>query len=186
MACKSSSPGLTRWSDDYWMVLRHLRRDLSDSDLRRCKVPTKGCPAVYRSLVLPHLSNSYLYSFGTPDADFRSVMKILSALADRNFSVGTLRVYAYQDALFDYHSIDTVFGGGMRLDALELSLYEHQLATLIKATDFFQMSTVRKLKALKLYAVRTRDKHALGTEPICLLLCTRGTHFSCDPAFSKI
>lgn len=168
------------------MVLRHLRRDLSDSDLRRCKVPTKGCPAVYRSLVLPHLSNSYLYSFGTPDADFRSVMKILSALADRNFSVGTLRVYAYQDALFDYHSIDTVFGGGMRLDALELSLYEHQLATLIKATDFFQMSTVRKLKALKLYAVRTRDKHALGTEPICLLLCTRGTHFSCDPAFSKI
>lgn len=57
------------------------------------------------------------------------------------------------------------FNNGMRLDALELSLYEHGLSTLIMTTNFFGKPTIRILKALKLRLLRLPQMLVCLTAP---------------------
>ncbi|KAH7673000.1 hypothetical protein AAVH_42520 [Aphelenchoides avenae] len=57
---------------------------------------------------------------------------MLAAPAERNFSIDTLRIWAGEELdegeLSDYRSMDAMFGGGMHLGSLELSLFENKNA----------------------------------------------------------
>ncbi|KAH7709080.1 hypothetical protein AAVH_23661 [Aphelenchoides avenae] len=82
---------------------------------------------------------------------------MVADLADRNFSLDGLRMGTDDDrmgaessGLSDYSSMDTIINGGMRLETLDLCLFEHELASLVKTTDFFRTPGVRKLETLKL------------------------------------
>lgn len=136
------------------MSLRHFRSELPYSDLRRFKVPSESGPAADCSLVGRYLSNSHLFHLQTPYSDSRFAIKLLAAFANRNVSVETLLMSSCGGGLLDYRSMNVVFDGGMRLATLELHMFEHELATLVKTTDFFRSPTVRKLKELKLHLVR--------------------------------
>ncbi|KAH7719190.1 hypothetical protein AAVH_13348 [Aphelenchoides avenae] len=134
----------------YWMVLRHFRRDLCYNDMRRFKVPSEAGPSADCAVILHHLSNSHVRSFKTMGSNSRFAVKMLAAVADRNVSVGALRLRPDEGRLTDYRSMDTVFDGAMRLASLELHILEHEFATIVKTTDFFRMATVGRLKTLKL------------------------------------
>ncbi|KAH7709072.1 hypothetical protein AAVH_23653 [Aphelenchoides avenae] len=122
---------------------------------KQFEVPSKDGPAAYCALIIHHLSNSHLFAFKSPESDSRFALKMLAALANRNFSIGALRMRDDGGGLSDYRSMDVVVAGGMRLDALELSMFEHEFLSLVKTTDFFCMSTVARLKTLKPELVRT-------------------------------
>lgn len=138
----------------YWLVLRHFRSDLLYSDQRRFKIPSEAGPAVDCALIVRHLSDCQLFDFKPPESDAPFTLKMLAALANRNFSIGALRMRTDGGGLSDYRSMNTVFGGGMRLAAIELRLFDHKFTSLVKTTDFFRMPTVQRLKALKLHLVR--------------------------------
>lgn len=148
-----------KFSGIYWIEFRHFRRDLPYSDMRRFEIPSEAGPVADCTLIICHLNNSHLFAFKRPDPDSRFVIKMLAALATRNVSVDTLRLLDDDDAFSDYQSVAAVFGGGMRVATLELSLFEHEFTSLVKTIDFFRMSTVRRLKALKLQLVRTSIVH---------------------------
>lgn len=138
---------------EYQVVLRRFQSDLTYSDMRRFKVPSEFGPLVDCALIVRHLSNSHLFHFKRPEPSSRFVIKMLAALGDRNFSVGsTLRLW--DEELSDYRSMHAAFGGGTRVTTLELSLFEHKFASLVKTTDFFRTSAVQRLKVLKLRLVR--------------------------------
>lgn len=79
---------------------------------------------------------------------------MLAALADRNVSLGRLKVRFLDGAMTDYRSFDAIFGGGMRLGALKLYMHEDCLHRLIKTTDFFRMPAMQRLSEFKLELVR--------------------------------
>lgn len=136
------------------MTLRHFRRELPYSDLRRFKIPSAAGPAADCALVRRYLSNCHVFDFKTPDSDSRFFIQMIAALVDRNFSAETLRMCSRGGGLLDYRSMDIVFDGGLRLETLEMNLFAQEFATLVKTIDFFRTPTVRKLKALKLHLVR--------------------------------
>lgn len=156
----------------YWMVLRHFRSEVPYSDMRRFRVTSRRAPAAYCSLIRRYLSNGHLFDFKTPEFAARFAVKMIAALVDRNFSVGALQLRAKDDqhpfhcpldtrairlqlsGLSDYRSMNTVFGGAMRLTTLEMSLFEDVCATLVMTTDFLRMRAVQRLKTLKLQLVR--------------------------------
>lgn len=79
---------------------------------------------------------------------------MLAALVvGRNFSVGRLQMHAWDGKLTDYRSMDVIFGGGLRLDALHLYIGRQGLTNLIKTVDFLRMPTVQGLKELKFLPV---------------------------------
>ncbi|KAH7697471.1 hypothetical protein AAVH_35446, partial [Aphelenchoides avenae] len=134
----------------YWLVLHHLRRDLTYSDARRFKLPSAEGPAADCVLIRRYLSNSYVTDLKTPYSDGRFSLKMLSALVSNNScSVGRLRLGALDGQLTDYRSMEVVFGGGLHLNALSLSISSLSLAKLIKTTDFLRLPTIQGLTELK-------------------------------------
>ncbi|KAH7696026.1 hypothetical protein AAVH_36906, partial [Aphelenchoides avenae] len=115
------------FSGAYWMALRHFPSDLPYSDVRRFGLPSKAESAADCALILHYLSNIYLLSFERPyyDSDYRFTVKMLAALAGRNFSIDTLEMWGRYGGLSDYRSMRAAFNGGMRLASLELDLLEH-------------------------------------------------------------
>ncbi|KAH7718273.1 hypothetical protein AAVH_14341, partial [Aphelenchoides avenae] len=79
----------------------------------------------------------------------RFAIRMLADVATRNFSVGYLRLYAGDDYLVDYRSMDIILGG-LRIEVLDLRLTEDRFVGLIKTTDFFRLTTIQGLKELKL------------------------------------
>lgn len=70
---------------------------------------------------------------------------------------------ANEVGMTDYRCMNVIFDGGMRLSTLELHLFEHQLATLIKTVDFLRMQTVQRLEVLKLRLVCTELLRSVRT-----------------------
>ncbi|KAH7695024.1 hypothetical protein AAVH_37923, partial [Aphelenchoides avenae] len=81
--------------------------------------------------------------------EYRFALRVMAALANRNFSVALLRLYAGDDRLTDYRSMDTVFGG-MRVASVGLTAKEDRFVGLVKTTDFFRLPTIQGLKELRL------------------------------------
>ncbi|KAH7693330.1 hypothetical protein AAVH_39637 [Aphelenchoides avenae] len=103
--------GLSRvahFSGIYLMTLRHYSRDHPYSDMRQFQVPSAAGSAADCALLCRYLSNSHVLDFMTPQCDSRFAFKMLAALADRNFSVGALRMNVDQCGLSDYRCMDTV------------------------------------------------------------------------------
>lgn len=67
--------------------------------------------------------------------------------------MGRLRLRVIDGSLTGDGSVDAVFGGEMRLGALNLWIQEGSLRRLIKTTDFLRMSAVQRLTELKLLLV---------------------------------
>lgn len=79
---------------------------------------------------------------------------MLATLVDRNTSMGRLQMRAFGGPLTDYRSMDAVFGGEMRLGALNLWIREDCRERLIRTTDFLRMTAVQGLTELTLILVR--------------------------------
>lgn len=153
------------WNGFYWFTLHHFQHDLPYNDERQFRMPSDSAETD-SSLVRSYLSNSHVASLRMPDESvlsFRSkaevdeiylcecrfALRMLAALANRNFSVGHLQLFAGADRLTDYRSMDAVFGG-MRIKNVELRATEDRIVDLVKTTDFFRLATVQGLKKLKL------------------------------------
>ncbi|KAH7719208.1 hypothetical protein AAVH_13366 [Aphelenchoides avenae] len=133
----------------YWLIFHHFRRDLTYSNVRRFKLPSAEGAATDCALIRRYLSNSYVTDFKSPYSDGRFSLKMLAALVDRNFTVDRLRVGALDGQLTDYRSMDVVFGGGLRMNALSVAISSQSLASLIKTTEFLRLPTVQGLEELK-------------------------------------
>ncbi|KAH7713842.1 hypothetical protein AAVH_18787 [Aphelenchoides avenae] len=130
----------------YRCVLHHFRRDIAYTDVRRLVIPSTEGPAADGALI-PYYAND------------RFVLRMLAALVvGRNFSVGRLQMHAWDGKLTDYRSMDVIFGGGLRLDALHLYIGRQGLTNLIKTVDFLRMPTVQGLKELKFLPVNAKLK----------------------------
>ncbi|KAH7706685.1 hypothetical protein AAVH_26099 [Aphelenchoides avenae] len=153
------------WTGFYWFTLTHLQRDLSYDDERLFKMPSSTAAADtalicrYRSnshvarLRMPGDSVLYLCSRNETDEtlrdEYRFAIRMLADVATRNFSVGYLRLYAGDDPLTNYRSMDIILGG-MRIEVLDLWPSEDRFANLIKTTDFFHLRTIHGLRELRL------------------------------------
>ncbi|KAH7709760.1 hypothetical protein AAVH_22957 [Aphelenchoides avenae] len=133
----------------YWMVIDHVQRDLPYTDVRRFKLPSTAGAEDDCALIRHCFSHSHVADLQASRADFHVAIKMLARLASRNFSVGCMDLCADAQRLSDYRSMDVVFGG-LRMSELDLSCEEHRFVELVKTTDFFRMSTVQKLRQLKL------------------------------------
>ncbi|KAH7729756.1 hypothetical protein AAVH_02230 [Aphelenchoides avenae] len=142
---------------DCWMVLHHDRRDPPFEDVRRLKIHSAEASATDCALIRRYLLNSYLADFRIMPDEARFALKMVSALSDWNFSVGRLCLRAEDAPLTDYRSLNTVFGGGLRLTELNLRICETHLGHLIRTTDFWRLPTVQALSELKLLLVRSPD-----------------------------
>lgn len=144
----------------YGLFLRHFGRDSAYTDVRLFKISSTAGPSAECALIRRYLRNSHVAECESLAGEFRFCLKMLAALVDHNFSMGLLWMGELNGPrvdhqLSDYRSLDAVFNGAMRLDALELfHLSEHSFAGLVKTTDLFRMAMVQRLKALKLHLVR--------------------------------
>ncbi|KAH7716715.1 hypothetical protein AAVH_15897 [Aphelenchoides avenae] len=139
-----------RFSGFYWVEIRHLQRDLSYADMRRFKIPSPAGVEGDCDLIRHYLSNSHVADLRPPGSCFPFSIKMLAALASRNFSVGHVCLDTNDDdRLSDYRSMDAIFGG-MRLSSLDLSCEESRFVELVKTTDFYRTPTVQRLRELKL------------------------------------
>ncbi|KAH7716020.1 hypothetical protein AAVH_16576 [Aphelenchoides avenae] len=148
-----------RWfSGFYWVEIRHLQRDLSYADMRRFKIPSPAGVEGDCDLIRHYLSNSHVADLQPPGSCFPFSIKMLAALASRNFSVGSVCLRTDDDArLSDYRSMDAIFGG-MRLSSLDLSCEESRFVELVKTTDFYRTPTAQRLRELALTLRKPRNK----------------------------
>ncbi|KAH7660519.1 hypothetical protein AAVH_43697, partial [Aphelenchoides avenae] len=142
--------GMRRFTGAYWMVIRHVQRGLPYTDARRFVMPSTAGADADCALICHYLSNSHVDDLRAPRADFAFAIKMLANLAARNFSVGCMKLGSGSKSLSDYRSMDVVFGE-MRIRNLHLICAEHRFVELVKTTDFFRSSAVRRLHELKLY-----------------------------------
>ncbi|KAH7712508.1 hypothetical protein AAVH_20163 [Aphelenchoides avenae] len=105
------------------------------------------------ALIRHYLSSSYVADLQATLADFPFAIKMLASLAGRNFSVGSMKLFAEAERLSDYRSMNAVFGG-LLMGNLSLRMAEHRFVELVKTADFFRMSTVQGLRKQKLTFVR--------------------------------
>ncbi|KAH7719700.1 hypothetical protein AAVH_12817 [Aphelenchoides avenae] len=134
------------------VALRRFVRDPSYVDVRRFKLPSEASPASDCALIRRHLSNSYVEYFTPPEWDSRFSFRMLAALVDVNTVIGCLRLVVFDRFTTDYRSLSAVFGGGLRMDTLDIfGVIEHSFVRLIKTTDFFrQPPTIQGLRKMKL------------------------------------
>lgn len=135
------------------MDIVRFHRELPYRESRRFKIPSEAGIAADCLLACRYLSNSHVADFKAPQYDSRFAFKMIAVLTQHNVSLGTVRMCAKEDGLSDYRSLDTIFNGGMSLAALEIRLFDHQFATLVKTTDFFRRPMVQRLETLKLTLV---------------------------------
>ncbi|KAH7706686.1 hypothetical protein AAVH_26100 [Aphelenchoides avenae] len=153
------------WSGFYWFTLTHLQLHLLYDDERLFKMPSSAA-AADSALICRYLSNShmarllvpndsvlYLYSRDETEEtlreEYRFAIRMLASIATRNFSVGYLRLFAGDDPLTDYRSMDVVLGG-MSIEVLDLWASEDRFVNLVKTTDFFHLRTIQRLRELRL------------------------------------
>ncbi|KAH7712501.1 hypothetical protein AAVH_20156 [Aphelenchoides avenae] len=134
----------------FWLKIRHRQRDLSYTDVRRLKIPSTAGAGDDCALIRNYLSNSHLTDLEPPKADdFPFTIKMLASLAACNISVGRVELRAGAERLYDYRSLDAIFGG-LRMNELDLTCYERCFVEFVNTADFFQMSKVQGLRKLKL------------------------------------
>ncbi|KAH7708709.1 hypothetical protein AAVH_24037 [Aphelenchoides avenae] len=176
--------GHAKWpSGNYWLEVRHIQRDVSYTAVRRFKLPSTDGAENDCALIRHYLSNSYVADLRVPDAPDAYLspfaIKMLASLATRNFSVGHIELCAESQRLTDYRSMDAVFIG-MPMSELHLTCYERSFVELVKTTDFFRMSSLQRLRQLRLTLnpawmfedeprSRPRSKSPLWVSGICLL-----------------
>ncbi|KAH7720594.1 hypothetical protein AAVH_11925 [Aphelenchoides avenae] len=158
------------WPVECWLVIRHRQRSMSYTDVRRFEMPSTAGAVNDCTLIRHYLSNSHVADMLSPSDDFAFSIKMLADLASRNCLVGLVQLSAKAERLADYRSMDAVFGG-LRMSDLYLGCEEDRFVELVKTTYFFRMSTVRKLRLLRLTlvwaqtAVQKRDNSYNGNEP---------------------
>ncbi|KAH7717658.1 hypothetical protein AAVH_14939 [Aphelenchoides avenae] len=150
------------FTGEYRTIMHHFRRHFTYVDVRLLKVPCAEGPAADCALIRHYLSNSHVSDVKAPYSDGRFSLKMLAALVvDHNCTMDRLRMGALEGQLTDYRSMDVVFGGGLRLDALSLAISSQSLARLTKTTDFLRLPTIEGLAELKF--LETREKAILGS-----------------------
>lgn len=125
---------------------------MSYTDVRRFEMPSTAGAVNDCTLIRHYLSNSHVADMLSPSDDFAFSIKMLADLASRNCLVGLVQLSAKAERLADYRSMDAVFGG-LRMSDLYLGCEEDRFVELVKTTYFFRMSTVRKLRLLRLTLV---------------------------------
>ncbi|KAH7720600.1 hypothetical protein AAVH_11931 [Aphelenchoides avenae] len=146
--------GCERWyTGACWMQMRHLQRELSYTDVRRFTLPSTAGAGDDCALIRHYLGNSHVADMRVREAHsaglFPFAIKMLASLAARNVSVDRMDLRAGAKRLADYRSMDAVFGR-MRMSELHLSCLERCFVELVKTTDFFLMSSVQRLRTLRL------------------------------------
>ncbi|KAH7709071.1 hypothetical protein AAVH_23652 [Aphelenchoides avenae] len=143
-------PFLSAFTGAFRMTVYLIRRDVAYRDVRRFKIHSMAGPAADCARVRRYLSNAHVADFWAPTEEPSFSLKMLAALVNRNFTVSRLQMSAVDGPLTDFRSMDAIFGGGVRLDALTLGMREECFERLIKTTDFMRMPTVQGLKEFKL------------------------------------
>ncbi|KAH7697461.1 hypothetical protein AAVH_35457, partial [Aphelenchoides avenae] len=141
--------GRERTYGTYWLHMRHIQRDLSYTNVRRFEMPSTAGAANDCDLIRRYLGNSHVGDLQATLTDFSFAIKMLASLAARNVSVGSIELLAETERLSDYRSMDAVFGG-MSMSNLCLICDESRFIELVKTADFFRMSSIQRLRELKL------------------------------------
>lgn len=111
-----------------WLQLRSKTVVLNNKDVRRFKIHSMAGPASDCARIRRYLSNAHVADFWAPTEEPRFSLKMLAALVNRNFTASRLQMSAVDGPLTDFRSMDAIFGGGVRLDALALGMREEALS----------------------------------------------------------